>query len=195
MFETHSTSLDNERGLASGWRDVSLSTHGIEQARELGRRRVLADFAAIFSSDLRRATETVELAFPGASIPIFSDWRLRECDYGRLSGEPVDIVHGDRRRYLNVPYPEGESWAQALARVEGCLRELRARWDGRKVLIVGHLATRWALERLAKGQRPEEILVGEEAWHPGWEYQILEHDRRGSRLSRPGDHRPPPARP
>src|SRR5574340_1235260 len=39
VFETHSTSTDNERWLASGWRDCALSAAGRRQARELGQRR------------------------------------------------------------------------------------------------------------------------------------------------------------
>ena len=38
-FESHSTSLDNEKHLSSGWNDVELSLLGIEQARDLGERR------------------------------------------------------------------------------------------------------------------------------------------------------------
>ena len=35
VFEAHSTSLDNEKHLSSGWNDVELSPLGIEQARDL----------------------------------------------------------------------------------------------------------------------------------------------------------------
>jgi alpha-ribazole phosphatase/probable phosphoglycerate mutase len=37
-------------------------------------------------SDLKRAIETVEVAFAGSGIPVLIDWRLRECDYGQLNG-------------------------------------------------------------------------------------------------------------
>jgi broad specificity phosphatase PhoE len=39
VFETHSTSVDNEQGLATGWLGGTLSPTGREQARELGQRR------------------------------------------------------------------------------------------------------------------------------------------------------------
>ena len=39
VYETHATSEDNEAGIATGWLPGRLSTHGREQARELGERR------------------------------------------------------------------------------------------------------------------------------------------------------------
>lgn len=63
LFETHSASVDNEGGLASGWFDVALSPAGEEQARMLGARRRDDDLAAVFCSDLTRAFRTAEIAF------------------------------------------------------------------------------------------------------------------------------------
>ena len=36
VFEAHSTSEDNEAGLASGWNDVALSELGEQERRERG---------------------------------------------------------------------------------------------------------------------------------------------------------------
>lgn len=36
VFETHSTSVDNERRIASGWLDPELSETGRQQAQRLG---------------------------------------------------------------------------------------------------------------------------------------------------------------
>ena len=63
LFETHATTLDNEAGLASGHFDVDLSATGEEQARRLGERRRDDQLAAVFSSDLRRAFRTADIAF------------------------------------------------------------------------------------------------------------------------------------
>lgn len=64
IFETHSTSADNEAGVASGWRDPPLSAKGREQAKELGERHYGGRVDAVFPSDLKRAVETAEIAFP-----------------------------------------------------------------------------------------------------------------------------------
>ncbi|HEV8648240.1 MAG TPA: histidine phosphatase family protein [Actinomycetes bacterium] len=42
----------------------------------------------MFVSDLLRAVETTEIAFPDGQIPIHQDARLRECNYGELNGCP-----------------------------------------------------------------------------------------------------------
>jgi broad specificity phosphatase PhoE len=73
VFETHATSLDNEAGLASGWFDVTLSATGEEQARQLGTRRRDDEFAAVFCSDLVRASRTAEIAFGNRALPIVRD--------------------------------------------------------------------------------------------------------------------------
>jgi 2,3-bisphosphoglycerate-dependent phosphoglycerate mutase len=86
VFETHSTTVDNEQGRATGWLPGQLSERGRVQARELGRRRSGDGVVAVFSSDLARAAETASVAFAGSAIPVLYDWRLRECDYGQRNG-------------------------------------------------------------------------------------------------------------
>jgi 2,3-bisphosphoglycerate-dependent phosphoglycerate mutase len=108
---------DNDHGVVSGWRDSRLSERGRIQASELGVHRRGDGLQAVFTSDLGRAVETARIAFVQTSIPIFCDWRLRECDYGAWNGRPIAHIQGDRRRYLAEPYPGGESWQQAVHRV------------------------------------------------------------------------------
>src|SRR5580704_14608556 len=128
VFETHSTTEDNEAGRATGWLPGRLSVQGRAQARELGRRRAQGGIAAVFCSDLWRAVQTAELAFDGSGVPVLHDWRLRECDYGELNGMPAAEMHAGRRDHLDVPYPGGESWRQAVTRGE---RFRPAQRDGR----------------------------------------------------------------
>ena len=126
VFETHATSEDNERGVATGWNGGRLSEAGRRQATELGRRRRDDGVDAVFSSDLRRAVETAEIAFAGSGIPVFLDWRLRECDYGELNSMPRARLEAERHRRLHEPWPGGESWREAVARVDAALEELAA---------------------------------------------------------------------
>jgi broad specificity phosphatase PhoE len=98
VFETHSTSLDNEAGLASGWSDVDLSSTGEEQARQLGVRRAGEPFAAVFCSDLKRAFRTGEIAFGQRGASIVRDARLRECNYGVLTRSPASRIEAIAQR-------------------------------------------------------------------------------------------------
>jgi broad specificity phosphatase PhoE len=172
VFETHSTSEDNERGRASGWAHSRLSAIGREQAGRLGDRRRSDHLAMVFSSDLRRAVETAKIALGDSGVPILLDWRLRECDYGDETQAPVSRHHATRCDYLYDPYPNGESWEQAVHRVGRFLEDLSYRWDGTRVLIIGHVATRWALDHLLNGRTLEDLCRADFAWQEGWEYEI-----------------------
>lgn len=87
VFESHSTTKDNEAQLVAGWFDVALSKLGEERARQLGERYADQKFDAIFCSDLQRSYKTAQLAF-GDKYPIIQDERLRECNYGDLNRAP-----------------------------------------------------------------------------------------------------------
>jgi len=54
---------DNDRGVATGWLPGRLSARCRLLARELGQRRSADGLAAVFTSDLRRAVQTAEVAF------------------------------------------------------------------------------------------------------------------------------------
>lgn len=174
VFETHSTTEDNENGIATGWLPGRLSDVGREQAAELGRRRAADSIAAVFSSDLARATETVAIAFRGTTIPVLLDWRLRECDYGLLNGSSAAEMHARRAEHVDEPYPDGESWRQAAARVASFLSDLPTRWSGQCVLLIGHVATRWGLDHHLLGMPLEELAQRDFGWQPGWEYTAHE---------------------
>jgi broad specificity phosphatase PhoE len=172
VFETHATSKDNEAGIATGWLPGRLSERGRVQAQELGGRRREDGIAAVFSSDLGRAVETVSVAFSGSAVPVLYDWRLRECDYGQRNGMPAAELHAGRREHLDHPYPGGESWRQAAGRVGRFLGDLPLRWSGRRVLVIGHVATRWGLDHVIGGVPLEELAVADFAWREGWEYRL-----------------------
>ncbi len=109
VYETHSISVDNERGIATGWLPGLLSARGRELAVGLGRRRRNDGIAAVFSSDLTRAVETAAIAFADSGIPVFVDTRLRECDYGEWNVFPVARLEPERRSRVDVPWPGGRA--------------------------------------------------------------------------------------
>jgi 2,3-bisphosphoglycerate-dependent phosphoglycerate mutase len=168
VFETHSTSEDNEAGVATGWLGGALSATGRAQAAELGERRRDDGIEVVYASDLNRAAETATIAFEGTGIPVRLDWRLRECDYGELNGMPRALLEEQRVSRIDEPWPGGESWRQAVARVSSFLDELR----GGRVLVIGHVATRWALDHRVHGRPLEELAAEGFDWRPGWEYEL-----------------------
>ncbi|MCO8269583.1 histidine phosphatase family protein [Actinoplanes sp. TRM 88003] len=172
VFETHSWSEDNDRGVATGWLPGRLSERGRHLAAELGERRRNDGITAVFTSDLRRAAETAEIAFQDSNIPILLDWRLRECDYGTSNGMPAAELHEHRDRHLDEPYPSGESWRQAIERVGGFVNDIPTRWANQRILLIGHVATRWALDHLVNSIPLEALMAADFAWREGWEYEL-----------------------
>lgn len=172
VYETHAITEDNENGIATGWLPGRLSERGRVVAAELGGRRRDDGLAAVFTSDLDRAVETARYAFAGADIPTFQDRRLRECDYGDLNGAPLDAFPMPRSRFVDRPYPGGQSYGQVLAATREFLSDLDEAWNGKRVLIIGHSAQRYALRTLLAGARLEDEIDAPFIWQPGWEFTL-----------------------
>jgi broad specificity phosphatase PhoE len=172
VFETHATSEDNERGIATGWLDGRLSTLGRRQAAELGVRRREDGIGVVYTSDLARAVETARIAFEGSGLEVIADARLRECDYGRWNGMPRARLEAERLNRIAEPWPAGESWQSAVARVDGFLDDLAAAEEGRRILLIGHVATRLALDLRTDKGALASLVAAPFGWRPGWEYQV-----------------------
>ncbi len=172
VYETHTTTKDNERGIATGWLPGSLSEAGWREAQELGERRRNDDVAAVFASDLRRAVETAEIAFRETNIPIYYDARLRECNYGAMNGVPVAQFAGKRLRHIDTPFPDGESYREVVERTRSFLSDIGRKYEDRRIVAIGHSANRWSLEHLVNGTALEDLVDAPFNWQPGWIYLV-----------------------
>jgi len=170
IYETHSMTVDNERGIATGWFAGELSERGREQARLLGERRRDAD--VVYASDLGRAVETAEIAFGDTGIPVHLDARLRECDYGELNGWPGAEIEARRSSHIDVPFPGGQSYRQVVDATRGFLGDIAARHNGQRVVLIGHSANRWALQHLLEGVPLEELVAARFEWQEGWVFHV-----------------------
>src|SRR5262249_38090298 len=158
---------DNERGIATGWLPGRLSPSGEQEARKLGTRRRNDGIDTVFTSDLARAVQTATIAFAGSAVPILHDWRLRECDYGERNGMPADELRRNQHLYIDQPYPGGESWQQAVNRVGRFLDDLPMRWNGTRVLVIGHVATKWAFDHIINGRPLIDLVTHPFEWQEG----------------------------
>jgi broad specificity phosphatase PhoE len=175
IFETHATSVDNETGLASGWFDCDLSPAGERQARAIGERHPALNLTAVYTSDLRRAYRTAELAFPGRQVPLIRDRRLRECDFGAMTRCPTWLIESSRGKYVDTPFPKGESYESVAERVGEWLHGLRDEAEQRRpqtVLVIGHRATYFAFEHLLRGVPLSAAVRQFWQWQPGWQYDV-----------------------
>jgi len=172
IFESHCTTTDNETNKASGHFDAELSDKGRAQSKKMGERHTSSNIEAIFTSDLQRAFNTARIAFKDRHILIIKDTRLRECDYGDMTRGPKDQVESDRINRLYIPYPGGESIAQRVDKVREFLHETAPEYQNKTIMIIGHRATRIALEHLLNNMTLEQAATQSNEWQPGWHYTL-----------------------
>ena len=174
FYSPHSTSVDNEAGRASGHADVPLSQLGRQQAHELGQHYAAEKLDAVFSSDLQRAATTAEIAFSGRVLPIVLDARLREYDYGDMTQYPFVQIEKERTRRITEPFPHGESLLMVVQHVGAFLHEVLHDYDGKTLVVIGHSATKYALEYWCGDKSLEEIVQTQWEWRdiPIWRYEL-----------------------
>ena len=64
VYFVHGTTVDNTAGKCSGWKQAELTNLGKKRAIKLGEIRNDTHFDVIFTSDLIRAIDSANLAFP-----------------------------------------------------------------------------------------------------------------------------------
>lgn len=175
-YFVHGTTVDNEKGISSGWSDTPLSELGIKQAIELKELTKGDKFDVVFCSDLQRARKSAELAW-GGEYEIIPDARLRECSYGDLNGHPTEEVEPLQEREMHFkPFPNGESYEDVKNRVEDFLNFLKENYDGKHIAIVAHKAPQLALDVLLKEMTWDGALANDwrktKSWQPGWKYTL-----------------------
>ena len=79
-----------------------------------------------------------------------------------------------RVQHIEEPWPEGESYRQAVGRVAEFLSELADQHGGERVVLIGHTATQWALDSLLNDVPLEGLVGAPFEWRPGWEYQLTD---------------------
>lgn len=80
----HGETAWSRSGQHTGWTDIELLAEGEEQARGLGELLGGKQFAAVYSSPLKRAWRTCELAGYGSVAE--REENLKEWNYGQLEG-------------------------------------------------------------------------------------------------------------
>jgi len=90
----HGITTDNEEGIFSGWRDVSLNKRGIRDAKIVALRLRDKKFGLAFQSNLLRSKQTLrEVLKFHKNVRVITDKRITERNYGNLQGKThLEIV-------------------------------------------------------------------------------------------------------
>ncbi len=140
----------NAVGRVQGQLDIPLNDVGRRQAARLAQRLASehrrVPFAALFSSDLQRASQTANAAAERLSLPVEQRVGLRERHYGVLSAltpQEMERAHPEafwawKRRDPDFVVPGGESLKQFSARVLLELTAIARTHPAAQVLVVAH---------------------------------------------------------
>lgn len=159
MLNPLETSLESDK---DNW-TFPLSLTGLEEAKNL--EEILPnEVEKIYSSDLRRASETVKFGLQ-RDIQHEETPLLREHDFGDLSGVAQDAMD-DRLPYAldsypnkDEPWPNGESPVDAYNRAKQFFSQLTDRHGTESVVaIVSHQGVILNTRDIARNQNP---LVGD----------------------------------
>ena len=136
----------NVEGRWQGQVGPPLNERGREQARRVAEYQSQFGFAALYSSDLRRAMETAQIIGAEMGVEVISEPRLREVNLGQWQGMLTDDIQAQypeefrqwHHEPLAVQPPDGETVHALAARVLEAINEIIARYPKRRVGIVAH---------------------------------------------------------
>jgi len=140
------TAYNAEGNKYSGRTDIPLTERGILQAERMNDLLKEYTFDYIFSSPLKRARLTAEIA-SGAPEKVKIDERLIEIDFGQWEGKTsIDFIKEDPESWQNwlsdpaafAAGRTGETGQKVIQRLENFYNELLDKYDGKTILIVGH---------------------------------------------------------
>lgn len=135
----------------------NLTERGKEEVRASARALARTGIDVIYASPFMRTRETVEIVARVLGIEssaIVFDERLRELDFGSLSGKPLAEFLAYRETkalHFTEPMPGGESYADVKKRVGEFLYEIESTVVGKRILIVTHGVCLESLVTLSRG--------------------------------------------
>jgi broad specificity phosphatase PhoE len=172
LIVPHAPTDWNATGRYQGHSDTSLSELGRRQANRLARRLQFERIDSVYSSDLRRAVETVRTICEPRQLQWCCDHRLRELHFGAWEGltyAEVQERHAQALKAweadpLQIAPPGGETLAHLSARIGAFLADVAQPTQlcsdevtdpDRTALIVAHRGSLRVLLCLALGLPPE----------------------------------------
>ena len=175
----HGQSIYNLENKFTGWKDVDLTDKGRNEALYAVELLKSMHIQVAYTSDLKRAQETLNIILAGLqlNIPTHKDKRLNERDYGDLIGQnkkEAALKFGDDqvqiwRRSYNVPPPGGESLEMTYNRCvpyfkEYILNDLK----NNNIIISAHGNSIRAIVKYILNLSSDLILKTEIGWCEPW---------------------------
>jgi probable phosphoglycerate mutase len=162
LLARHGETEWNRSGRFQGHANPPLSELGREQAAALAEQLAGDGIAAIYTSDLLRASETAQAVAVRLGLEVVEDAGLREIDVGSWSGLTRDEIasrdpEGFERLMRGEIGHDGETREQLTERVVASVERIARAHEGDTVLVVTHGGAIRALRRHAAGD-PGEVI-------------------------------------
>jgi probable phosphoglycerate mutase len=165
------TEWNRERRI-QGWSDSPLTLEGERQADGWGAHLQAMPWTLVLASDIGRALATARIVNRRLGLPLLTDHRLRELDWGQwtgktvrqLRGEVPDIVAAQERAGWDFQAPGGETRRSQLERSRCALLDAARARPGGAILVVTHegviksLAYHLAGDSTPPTERPERHI-------------------------------------
>lgn len=141
----HGETFDNKNRTFSGFRNTDLTPEGIEEAKGIGEKLKNEKVTKAYQSDQIRSKHTLELVLNGfhQNVEIITDPRIKERDYGNLTGKNKDeLAKIDPKDYAlwhrsyDTPPPGGESIKDVEVRVLAFLNDVIPTWKKDDVIFI-----------------------------------------------------------
>jgi 2,3-bisphosphoglycerate-dependent phosphoglycerate mutase len=178
----HGQTTDNLEHDFSGIHDVDLTQAGIDEAIQIGEKLKNVAVNKAYQSEQLRSQHTLALVLNGwhQNVRIFTDIRLRERDYGDLTGYSKDeLAKIDSKdfalwhRSYDVPPPHGESLQMVEKRVLEFLNEAIPTWEPEDIIFISaHANSIRPMRRYFEHLTIEEMCSYEYTPAQIFEYQI-----------------------
>jgi probable phosphoglycerate mutase len=145
-FARHGETDWNKANKVMGQIDIPLNKVGLEQAQVISEKMVHLDISHIFSSPLKRATQTAEIIAKATNTPITVIEELKNAFAGIMEGQDRGNGKWLEDWRMGSDIEGAESWSEFTSRVSiGLKKALAQAIDKKPILIVGHGPTYWAL--------------------------------------------------
>src|SRR5258708_6931072 len=134
-----------------------LSKEGLSQAENLARQIKELGIDLIFTSDFLRTRHTAEILAKKIGLEIKTDERLREYNVGEFEGKSEKEWQNEfaNKHDLWTEAPKGgETWAEVQKRMVDFVNEVNQKYEGKKILVVGHGDPLLVLMRHFGSERP-----------------------------------------
>ena len=160
----HGEAISNVKQIVSSWPEKfenPLTERGREMIQESAKKLLDKHIDFIFASDLLRTRQTAEIVGQALHVQPKFDIRLREIDFGDMSGGPIkdlDLVFKQESERIEKAMPNGESYNDVSKRVCDFLMDVDQKYQGKNILIVSHECPLWILETKVQGMSLEEHL-------------------------------------